>query len=380
MANKILHLRSSTASNIPSAGSLDYGELAINYADKKLFIKDSGNNVVEVGQDMAACTTSIVPAVDQAIDLGSATKQWRDVYVGPGSLYVNGQKVLEEDSGTIVVSADNDQNVQLKSLGTGDIEMLPAGTGVIQLKGTISVLAGENITSSDGNPINFADGIDLNGNALTNVGSIDSLTVTGNLTVNGTTTTVNSSTLDVADVNITVANGSTNDATANGAGITFGGHSGAPILQYVSASDRLVAGNVAGIEATTFYGEATSAEYADLAEVYSAPGAIEPGTVVHFGGTHEVETCDLDHCQKVAGVVSTRPAHLMNAGADGVAVALQGRVPCKVTGPVSKGDMMVSAGNGAARAEANPKMGAVIGKALEDSTGDGVIEVVVGRL
>jgi hypothetical protein len=62
-------------------------------------------------------------------------------------------------------------------------------------------------------------------------------------------------------------------------------------------------------------------------------------------------------------------------------VALTGRVPCKVIGPVAKGDMMVSAGNGRARAEANPRVGSVIGKALENFDGpEGVIEVVVGRV
>jgi hypothetical protein len=64
-----------------------------------------------------------------------------------------------------------------------------------------------------------------------------------------------------------------------------------------------------------------------------------------------------------------------------VALALQGRVPCKVQGTVRKGDMMVSAGNGQARAEANPRVGSVIGKALEDFDGlEGIIEVVVGRV
>jgi hypothetical protein len=74
----------------------------------------------------------------------------------------------------------------------------------------------------------------------------------------------------------------------------------------------------------------------------------------------------------------------MNNGLEGehvVSVALLGRVPCRVQGPVARGDMMVSAGNGAARAEANPKLGGVIGKALENFDGvDGVIEVVVGRI
>ncbi len=64
-----------------------------------------------------------------------------------------------------------------------------------------------------------------------------------------------------------------------------------------------------------------------------------------------------------------------------IALALQGRVPCKVTGTINKGDMMVSAGDGRARSEENPRYGSVIGKALEDFDGDdGVIEVVVGRL
>ena len=86
--------------------------------------------------------------------------------------------------------------------------------------------------------------------------------------------------------------------------------------------------------------------------------------------------------KKVAGVVSTNPAYLMNSDAEGaVAIALQGRVPCKVKGKVAKGDMMVSAGDGMAMAHPDPKMGEVIGKALEDHDGDqGVIEVVVGRM
>jgi hypothetical protein len=73
----------------------------------------------------------------------------------------------------------------------------------------------------------------------------------------------------------------------------------------------------------------------------------------------------------------------MNGGleAEHVAtVALTGRVPCRVTGTVRKGDLMVSAGYGVARAEQDPRVGTVIGKALENHEGaEGVIEVVVGR-
>ncbi len=129
---------------------------------------------------------------------------------------------------------------------------------------------------------------------------------------------------------------------------------------------------------------ATSAQYADVAERYLADAEYAPGTVLHFGGSQEVSQCNVDHCTKIAGVVSTNPAYIMNDSLTGehvVDVALLGRVPCQVQGPVSRGDMMVSAGNGRARAEANPKLGAVIGKALQDFNGaEGTIEVVVGRV
>jgi hypothetical protein len=137
------------------------------------------------------------------------------------------------------------------------------------------------------------------------------------------------------------------------------------------------------IFANLFRGTATTARYADLAENYLGDVKYEEGTVVMFGGDAEV-TLALDGTRRVAGVVSTNPAHLMNDGLKGetvVALALQGRVPCKVVGKIRKGDMLVAAGNGYARAEEDPKMGQVIGKALEDFDGEtGVIEVVVGRM
>jgi len=128
---------------------------------------------------------------------------------------------------------------------------------------------------------------------------------------------------------------------------------------------------------------AATAQYADLAENYTADAEYAPGTVVHFGGEQEVSICDVDMCTKVAGVVSTNPAYLMNGRLEStyvVAVALTGRVPTKVRGPIRKGDLIVSAGEGHARAENLPQVGTVIGKALEDFDGDaGVIEVVVGK-
>jgi hypothetical protein len=133
----------------------------------------------------------------------------------------------------------------------------------------------------------------------------------------------------------------------------------------------------------TIFAQATSALYADLAEKYTADAEYAPGTVVVFGGEKEVTVTSVDADRAVAGVVSTNPSYIMNAGleAEHVAiVALTGRVPCRVTGTVRKGDLMVSAGYGLARAEADPHVGTVIGKALENHEGaESVIEVVVGR-
>jgi hypothetical protein len=133
----------------------------------------------------------------------------------------------------------------------------------------------------------------------------------------------------------------------------------------------------------TVFAKATSAQYADLAEKYTADAEYAPGTVVIFGGTAEVTVDAVDGDRKVAGVVSTNPSYTINSGLEGehvATIALTGRVPCMVVGPVRKGDLMVAAGLGRARAEADPRVGSVIGKALEDFDGtEGTIEVVVGR-
>jgi hypothetical protein len=135
---------------------------------------------------------------------------------------------------------------------------------------------------------------------------------------------------------------------------------------------------------TTMYGQATTAQYADVAELYKSDAPYSPGTVLDFGGTHEVTICGTPMSTRVAGVVSTNPALRMNSvlvADNKVELALLGRVPTRVVGPVSKGDMMVSAGNGYAMACSSPAIGSVIGKALEDfSAAEGIIEVVVGRL
>lgn len=131
------------------------------------------------------------------------------------------------------------------------------------------------------------------------------------------------------------------------------------------------------------YGTAIHALYADLAERYTSDQQYLPGTVVVFGEDTEVTASKTANDTKVAGVVSTNPAYTMNAGVSGVDVALQGRVPCQVTGTVNRGDMMVTSEiPGVAMACSSPVLGSVIGKSLGFHSGSnvGVIEVVVGRI
>lgn len=129
---------------------------------------------------------------------------------------------------------------------------------------------------------------------------------------------------------------------------------------------------------------ATSARYADLAEVFWSDSEYVPGTVVVFGGEKEITITNISHDTRVAGVISTNPAYLMNNDTVGSPVALTGRVPCQVRGPVEKGTVLVSSHIPGVAEALNSSMhrpGCVLGKALEkiDSTDIKTIEVVVGR-
>jgi hypothetical protein len=144
-------------------------------------------------------------------------------------------------------------------------------------------------------------------------------------------------------------------------------------------------GNI-GQAANTFntvFAKATSAQYADLAERYAADDIIESGTVVCFGGEREITACDHENDHAVAGVISTDPAYMMNSAAGDNSthpyVALTGRVPCKVTGVVNPGDLMVASSvKGHAKANNNAKAGTIIGKAIGRSQGgENVIEVLI---
>ncbi len=186
---------------------------------------------------------------------------------------------------------------------------------------------------------------------------------------------------DKSDRTFLDAAGSVADPNWNGATTSTQYRTAKLTATAYSIAARDVSGN---ITANVFNGVATAARYSDLAENYLADEAYEAGTVVMIGGTAEV-TLAVAETTALAGVISTAPAHLMNSGCLGeyvVAIALQGRVPCKILGSALKGDIMISAGGGYAKScgSAEPKAGQIIGKALANFQGSvGEIEIMVGR-
>ena len=182
------------------------------------------------------------------------------------------------------------------------------------------------------------------------------------------------------DIRTTASNGNI-VLSPNGTGNI---NTGANIMPTANATANI---GSAILSYNTIFAKATSAQYADLAEMYVADTAYAPGTVVEFGGDCEITTTTTTHSTQVAGIISTQPAYLMNATQTGeypLEVALVGRVPCRVVGTIRKGDRLVSSDLPGVAQALNIDLyqpGCIVGKALTEynSTEPGVIEVAVGR-
>ena len=214
-------------------------------------------------------------------------------------------------------------------------------------------------------------------NALGNISVGGTATVTGATTLNSTLTMAGKATLG----NIVTTNGV---YWANGAPYS----SGSGISSFTNITSDITPNanltyNLGGPTAwwNNIYGTAIHAKYADLAERFEADDIYSPGTVVALGGTAEITAATEELSENVFGVISTRAAYLMNSGAGTdqthPPIAVQGRVPVKVIGRIRKGDRLVSAGNGIARAGKRSEISTwnVIGRALEDKLDDGIGEI-----
>ena len=140
----------------------------------KLLLNDSlattGSNIFVGTQTLSG---SIIPAADNIYDLGSPTKQWRDLYLSSASLYIDGTKVISSNTDTLTFTTDAGQSIKLLETGGDDIT-LQTDTGNIELKGTVEIESGKKITDSAGNIINFGDSIAVTGSIET-TGTVDGI-------------------------------------------------------------------------------------------------------------------------------------------------------------------------------------------------------------
>jgi hypothetical protein len=400
----------STAGAISAAGNAVVGNIsATNYTGTAVSITGnvtaayfSGNGSL-LSSITGANVTGTVPNATSATTAGTVTTAAQPNITSVGTLTsvaVTGNITAGNLTGATLVSATN-------LTGTLTTAAQPNITSV----GTLSSLAVTGNTTS-GNFIGTLNGSGANVTSIsaTNISSgtlAQDRLANASLTVNGTSIALGGSGTITATATGTLTigtglggtsyNGSTGVtitnagvlSLTNGGGITASASTGAITLGSTATSANtagaIVARGASGeFSAGIITATATNARYADLAENYATDAEYAPGTVLDFGGDHEVTINSTPSSVRVAGVVSTNPAYLMNSHLDAihvVALALSGRVPTKVTGIVRKGDMMVSDGQGRACACATPSMGTVIGKALENFDGaKGIIEIVVGRL
>jgi hypothetical protein len=310
----------------------------------------------------------------------SATGNVTGNYLLGNAALVTGLSASSISSGTSNVNVvSSGGNVTVGVGGTSNVSVF-ATTGVF-VTGTQSVtgnIQGGNLRTAG---LISATGSITAGGDLSLVGNIVD---TGPLTV--TTSSNGNITLSPNGTGVVIIN-TANPATFGSTGLGLG--TGNLSVGNIFNNNANGVGNIgaSGASFNTIFAKATSAQYADLAEMYLSDSALNPGTVVEFGGSNEITISVTNHSSRVAGIISTRPSHLMNAtltGEHAYPVALTGRVPCTVIGRIYKGDCLVSSDHPGAAQRLDPEKfvpGCIVGKALQDHDSDsiGTIEVAVGR-
>ena len=302
--------------------------------------------------------------------------QW--ILVGPAFTAGSGTSgsivdTVEDTLGTDHVVVKNFVEDTIISVTSKDATFTPA----VALSGFATIGPGTNMSTTVPNAMfngkasnsEQLDGIDSTGflSALSNDSTAGILTVANDGGLNiGVDSDLK---ISVSGPDVTVANQTTNGD------IKFNINDGGIVKTALTINGET--GAVSGTQ--------INAQYADLAERFEADAEYDAGTVVELGGSKEITSATNDLSDEVFGVISSRAAYLMNSGAGNDAthppVAMSGRVPVKVIGEVNKGDRLVSAGNGLARAATKTEVNNfnVIGRALSTKYGEeqGVVEAIV---
>ena len=369
-----------TFTEAPAAGDLIDVRQITTTTSVTSISNSPGNAVIATNATLGIIdiTGNVVPTSNITFDLGSANLRWNDLYLAGNSIFLGNTTIKNTSGNTIGFFGPDGTTPATIDAASVDTTTIANGTSSVAV-----IASGGNIRSN------------VAGNTIMTVSSV-SIASTVAITAPQAGSVIPFYWADQAAFpNAATYHGALAHSHADGQMFFAHANAWVKMVNYVDGN-TISLGNIvnfnadgvgnigaAGDSFNTVFAKATSAQYADLAEKYAADATYAPGTVVMFGGSAEITLCVNDACSRVAGVVSTNPSYRMNDGLVSehtAMVALTGRVPTQVTGTVRKGDMMVSAGNGTARAEANPQIGTVIGKALADSDGDTVIEVVVGRV
>ena len=334
-------------------------------------------------------TGNLLPSANLTYDLGSTTQRWKDLWLSNSTIYMGAATISSNATSIIMTNPAGGTTVLAGASGDSQI------TGAI-VSATANITGGNILTAG----VVSATGNITGGNILgIIVGNVNTVTVTasgnvtgGNLLTGGLISSTGNiiSVANITGGNVLTAGQVSATGNVTGAGFFTAGTTGVLSVNSIAHTGANGAGNIGDSTSyfNTVFAQATSAQYADVAEMYSADHHYAPGTVVVFGGAQEVTISNQSNDARIAGVVSTHPAHLMNSALDAdhtTAVALLGRVPCQVTGPVAAGDRMVSSSIPGVAEKLDITQyqpGTIIGKALENYNGSGVgtIEIVVGRL
>lgn len=354
---------------------------------------DSGNNLLKVYNGTLFKTISAATASSTAPTSNSTGDLWYDttnaqlnVWTGSAWLLIGPQFTAGTGTTGAIVATLSDGttnhvvvelyvNNSIVGIISKDAAFAPSPA----LSGFTTVRPGITLSTLVGSQVPLFQGTATNSQLLNSLSSSQFMRSDANTSTTGTLSVINNSGLSVgtnsdfrtsvAGTNVTVAN------QTSGGNLSFSVNIG---------GTPTTAMTIYGANGT-ISGNQINANYADVAERFEADTEMLPGTVVELGGSAEITEVNAELSDKVFGVISTRAAYLMNsqAGTDAThpPVAMTGRVPVRSIGVIHKGDRLVSAGNGLARAAVTGEATAfnVIGRALRDKldAGEGTVEAIV---
>jgi hypothetical protein len=355
---------------------------------------DSGNGLMKVYTGTtwktisSATSSSTAPTNNVTGDLWYDTvNQQLNVWTGTSWLLVGPQFTAGQGTTGAIAATITDNtsvthtviqlyvNDDIVGMVSKDATFTPA----VAIPGFTTIRPGITLATLIGSQVPLFQGVATNSQLLNGLASSSFMSSVANTSTSGTLSVLNNSGLAVGSSSSFRATVSGNDVTlrnqTSGGNLYFGvnvaGNTTPTLTMF--GSNGAISGNQ------------INANYADVAERFEADEIMLPGTVVELGGSAEITQVTAELSEKVFGVISTRAAYLMNSSAGSDAthppVAMTGRVPVNVVGAIARGDRLVSAGNGLARAAQTGEATAfnVIGRALRDKldTGLGTVEAIV---